>query len=149
MLSENWKLARLHLVLLAICTVGRLSLGVFGVPYDKGHHVFSLVTMTIFACIFYGAFMRRWRGSAIYQVVLLAGTLGFFTQLVILTATGASYALGVNTYFTDPRALGSTVTVTVGVAMLRRGGALVANTILSGIIGGIGWCFGPLLPERT
>jgi hypothetical protein len=149
MLSQNWKLARLHMVLLAVCTLGRLSMGAFGIPYERGHHIFSLVTMTIYACIFYGAFMRRWRGSRIDQVVLLTAMLGFATQLVILVATSASFALGVSTYFNDPRPLGSTEPVTLGVAMLRRLGGLVANTILSGIVGGIGWCFGPLLPERT
>ena len=47
MLREYLKVARPFLVLLAIFAVGRWSMGVAGVDYTKGHHVFSLVTLTV------------------------------------------------------------------------------------------------------
>jgi hypothetical protein len=146
---EIWSLARLYAVLLAICTVGRISLGIFNVPYEKGHHVFSLVTLSIFASIFYGAFGRRWRGLALHRVVVLTGSISLMTQIVIVTATLLSYALGASTYFNAPAPLGSAVAVPVGEAVVRRLGGLVANTILAGVIGGVGWCLGPLLPEKN
>jgi len=148
-MAENLKLARLYFLLLALCTIGRFILGALNVPYPRGHHLFSLVTLTIFGCVFYGAFCRRWRGFNLFDAALLAGTLGLVTQIVILTATVASYALGIETYFNNPTPLGSTVAVPFDVAVLRRLGGLLANTILASIWGTLGWCMGPLLPERT
>jgi hypothetical protein len=147
-MAENLKLARLYVWLLVICTVGRFTLGIFNVPYEKGHHLFSLVTLTIFGCLFYGAFCRRWRGLTLYEVAVLTGTLGFVTQIVILTSTIASYALGAHTYFNHPTPLQSTVEVSLGVAMAERLAGLVANTIIASIVGALGWCLGPLLPDR-
>ena len=61
-MNEYLRVARLYMVVLAIFTVGRLFMGARGVPYERGHHVFSLVTMSLMASAFYGAFCRRWRG---------------------------------------------------------------------------------------
>jgi hypothetical protein len=148
MMSENLKLARLYFLLLALSTVGRITLGVRKVPYASGHYLFSLVMLTIFGCIFYGAFCRRWRGLNLLEVAVLAGTLGLATQIVIFTATVGSYALGVETYFNNPTPLGSTLPVPFAVAVLRRLGGLMANTILASIWGALGWCMGPLLPDK-
>jgi len=150
-MAENLRLARLYLLLLAIFTVGRWLLGTFGVPYVKGHHVFSIVILTINAAIFYGAFCRRWRRFRLWQAAGLALTMGLVSQVVVFAATLLSYALGVHTYFNHPTAvLGPEAGVTVvpfGQAMLSRLGGLIVNPILTGIAGALGWAMGGLLPE--
>jgi hypothetical protein len=148
MLTDALKLARFYWCLLAICTVGRVGLGIAHVPYERGHHLFSLVTLTIFGAVFYGAFGRRWRGMSIHEVAMLGLLLGLGTQVVIFVATIVSYALGVHTYFNDPTPLGSTVAVPWATAMARRFGGLVANSILAAILATMGWALGPLLPEK-
>ncbi len=150
-MAENLKLARPYLVLLAVFTVGRWLFGTFHVPYEKGTHVFSLVTLTIYASTFYGAFCRRWLGFRLWRAAGLAMTLGLVTQAVIFAATLFSYGLGLHTYFNHPTAiLGPDATgteVAFGQAVLSRMGGLIVNMILAGIAGSLGWALGGLLPE--
>jgi hypothetical protein len=147
-MAQHLRLARLFWLLLAIFTIGRLLMS--RVPYDKGHHVFSLVTLTVFGAIFYGAFTRRWLNYRVLQAMVLGGLLALSAQIVIVIATAASYMAGVDTYFTNPRALlGATAPpdpIPFGQAMLARAGGLVANTIGTAIIGALGWVMGGLLP---
>ena len=58
-MNEYLRLARLYMVVLAIFTVGRLVTGFRGIPYERGHAIFSLVTMSFLACAFDGAFTRK------------------------------------------------------------------------------------------
>jgi hypothetical protein len=151
-MAENLRLARLYLLLLAIVTVGRWLMGTFGVPYVKGHHVFSIVILTLYSAVFYGAFCRRWRRFRLWQAAGLALTMGLTSQLVIFAATLLSYALGLHTYFNEPTALlgpdgAALAEVPFGQAMLTRLGGLIVNPILTGIAGAIGWAMGGLLPE--
>jgi hypothetical protein len=146
-MAENLRLARLYLLLLAIVTVGRWLQGVFKVPYEKGHHVFSIMILTLMAAIFYGAFCRRWRRHRIWQAAGLAFTLGVIGQVVILLATVLSYALGLSTYFNHPTALNATEALPFGQALLRRLGGLVANPITTALAGALGWAFGGVLPD--
>lgn len=151
-MAENLRLARLYLLLLALFTVGRWLMGTFGVPYVKGHHVFSIVILTLNAAIFYGAFCRRWRRFRLWQAAGLALTMGLISQVVIFAATLLSYALGLQTYFNNPTAMlgpdGASLTeVPFGQAMLSRLGGLIVNPILTGIAGALGWAMGGLLPE--
>lgn len=146
-MAENLKLARLYLLLLAIFTIGRWLQGTFHVPYEKGHHVFSIVIMTLNAAVFYGAFCRRWRRFRLWQAAGLALTIGLISQLVIFAATVVSYALGLHTYFNHPTALNATTELPFGQAVLTRIGGLVVNPILTGIAGALGWAMGGLLPE--
>ena len=150
-MTENLKLARPYLVLLAVFTVGRWLLGTFHVPYEKGTHVFSIVTLTYYASAFYGAFCRRWRGFRLWRAAGMAMTLGVISQAVIFTATLVSYGLGLHTYFNYPIALlGPNATgteVAVGQAVVARFGGLIVNAILAGIAGSLGWALGGLLPE--
>jgi hypothetical protein len=150
-MAQHLRLARLFWLLLAIFTIGRLLMT--RVPYEKGHHVFSLVTLTIFSAIFYGAFTRRWLNYRVLQAMTLAALLAFSAQVVIVVATAASYMAGVDTYFTNPRALFGVNAppdpVPFAQAMLARGGGLLANTISSAIIGALGWVMGGLLPTNT
>ena len=146
-MAENLKLARLYLLMLAIVTVGRWSLGLRNVPYEQGTDKLSIVMMTLFASIFYAAFTRRWLGYRILQAVTLAMLLGFLGQVVVFLSTVASYALGIDTYFNHPKALNLEAAVGFAQAMGIRVGGLVANTILNGIAGALGWAMGGVLPS--
>jgi len=146
-MAENLKLARLYLLILAIVTVGRWSLGLRNVPYEQGTDKLSIVMMTLFASIFYAAFTRRWLGYRILQAVTLAMLLGFLGQVVVFLSTVASYALGIDTYFNHPKALNLEAAVGFAQAMGIRVGGLVANTILNGIAGALGWAMGGVLPS--
>jgi hypothetical protein len=122
-------------------------MGVRGVEYAKGHHVFSLVALTSLACIFYAAFARKWLGIGIMRALGIGLTLAFFAQAVILLATGLSYALGVDTYFIHPTALNTEGPIPAGEAMVRRLGGLVVNTMFGAILAALGWVLGGVLPD--
>jgi hypothetical protein len=159
-MAEQLRLLRPYLVLLAIFAIARFLQGPFGVPYGKGHHVFSLVTLTAFSCVYYGVFTRRWRGYRLIQAILLAFLLGVISQLAILLLTVLSYALSLETYFNHPVALnaralaeadlraGLPEPIALGTAVANRLGGLIGNSIFAGILGAIGWTVGAVLPER-
>lgn len=144
-MAQNLRLARPYFVLLALVAIGRWMLS-FRVPYQVGTDKMSIVILTIFASVFYGAFCRRWRGYSLLQAMGLAAMLAFFGQLVILLSTAASYFLGLETYFNDPRALNVPAAIPLLEALGRRGVGLVSNTILNSIVGMLGWALGALLP---
>jgi hypothetical protein len=147
-MSEYLRLARLYLVLLAIFTVGRWVVGVRGVPYERGRDWFSIVILTSISCLYYAAFLRRWRGYKLFPAAGLAMTLAFISQVVILLATVLSYSLGMDTYFNHPTALNTDAPLSLADALVVRVRGLFGNTISSGIIGGLGWALGGLLPEK-
>ena len=150
-MGEQLRLARPYLVLLALFAVGRFVQGLAGVPYQRGHQVFSIVILTTLSCVYYGAFSRRWRSSRLMQAIGLGVVLGFVSQLVIVALTLVSYALSLETYFNHPTALNLPdlgMPVAFQEALARRAGGLVGNVITSGIAGAIGWALGGLLPER-
>ena len=150
-MAQHLRLARLFWLLLAIFTIGRLLMS--RVPYDKGHHVFSLVTLTASSPRFLRGLHRRWLNYRVLQAMMLGGLIALSAQIVIFVVTGASYIFGVSTYFTQPRALlgmnAPPEAVPFAQAMLARTGGLVANTITSAILGGLGWAMGGLLPAET
>ena len=148
MIKQYLRLGTLYFVLLAIFTIGRWVTGVRGVPYERGRDWFSIVILTTLAALFYAAFTRRWLGYKLFPAVGLAMTLGLVGQVVIFTATALSYALGMDTYFTHPTALNVEAPLPMADAMARRAWGLFGNTISSGIIGGLGWALGALLPEK-
>jgi uncharacterized membrane protein (DUF485 family) len=150
MLREYFRLARPFLVLLALFAVGRWSLGViWHLDYTKGHHIFSLVTLTLIGSGLYAAFARRWLGYPIMRAVGLGMTLGFCAQLVILVLTLVSYLLGMHTYFNHPTALNAQGPVAFGPAMGGRVGGLVVNTVFAGIAAALGWFLGGVLPDSA
>ena len=149
MLREYLRLARPFLVLLALFAIGRWTMGLMGVDYTKGHHVFSLVTLTQLGAAFYAAFARRWLGYPIMRSVGLGMTLGLCAQIVIFTLTLFSYLLGMNTYFNHPTALNAEGPVAFGPAMGGRLGGLIANTLFAGIAAALGWFFGGALPDSA
>lgn len=146
-MNEYLRVARLYMIVLAVYTVGRLLTGMRGVPYERGHHVFSLVTMTFLASAFYGGFCRKWLGYTVTRAMGLGLTIGLIGQVVILLATVLSYALQVDTYFVNPRALNATEHLPFGAALLSRVGGLVINGALTALCAAIGWVMGGVLPE--
>ena len=150
-MAEDLRLARPYFVLLAIFAAARFAQGLLGMPYEKGHQVFSIVILTAISCLYYGAFARRWRGYRLMHVIGLAVLLGVTSQLVIFSLTVVSYAFSLQTYFNHPTALNAldaSRPVAFTQALAIRVGGLVGNSVFSGIAGAIGWTLGGLLPER-
>jgi hypothetical protein len=150
MLQEYARLARPYFVMLAIVTLGRWLMGTaFGVPYEKGTNVLSIVTLTLFASIFSAVFTRRFLGWRLPQAAGFAMFMAFVSQLVVFASTAVSYAFSIPSYFSEPMALNrQTEPVGFAAAIGLRAGGLVVNTILNGITGALGWALGGLLPAR-
>ena len=151
-MREYLRVTRPYMVLLAVFTVGRLVLGFRGVPYERGHFIFSIVILSLVSSIFYGGFCRKWRGYTVAQALAVGGTIGLVSQLVIVVGTVLSYALHVPTYFVDPRAIRGLTTpdleaVSFGAAMLARIGGLVINTATHSVAAAVGWVMGATLPD--
>jgi len=150
MIKEYSRLARPYFVLLAIVTIGRWLMGtLFHVPYETGTWYLSIVTLTMFASIFSGVFMRRWLGWRVAQAAGFAAFLAVVSQVVILVSTAVSYGLDISSYFNNPMALArQTEAIGFGPAMVARVGGLVVNSIGNAILGALGWGLGGLLPAR-
>ena len=146
MIADYLRVGRLYFILLAIFTVARLIQGATGVPYERAHQVFSIVTLTFMASAVFAAFCRRWRGYTISQAMGLGAVFGLFSQAVIFTATVVSYALGASTYFNHPTALNQAGAIPIGEAIQVRLLALFFNPIANAIAALIGWALGALLP---
>ncbi len=149
MMSDHLRLARPYLVLLALFTTGRWLQGTAHIPYERGHQVFSIVTLTLLSSAYYGAFSRRWRGYRVTQAAAFGLLLGLISQVVIFTATLISYLFDVDSYFRAPRALNVELPIAMGEAMLRRAGGLVTNSFSASIAGALGWALGGLLPADS
>ena len=150
-MAETLRVARLFFVLLVVVTTGRWLMGTFGVPYETGHHIFSIVILTAFSCLYYGAFTRRWLDYRLIQAVALGVVMGLAGQILIVVATLLSYGLGLDTYFNHPRALmgpGAVDPVPFTQALGARAGGLVGNSIGAGITAALGWALGGLLPKQ-
>jgi hypothetical protein len=147
-MAETLRVARLFFVLLAIVATGRWLMGAFDVPYAKGHHVFSIVILTIYASLLYGAFTRRWRDYRLIQAALLGVVMGLAAQVLILLLTVVSYALGLDTYYNNPTALNAPEALPFGKALGVRFGGLIGNSIGAGIVAALGWALGGLVPKR-
>src|SRR6185436_1695587 len=64
---ENLRVARFYFLLLGLFTVGRWVQSLGQVEYAKGHHVFSIVTLTFLSSAYFAAFCRKWRGYSLLQ----------------------------------------------------------------------------------
>ena len=146
-MHEYLRVTRPYMVLLAVFTIGRLVLGFRGVPYARGHYVFSLVILSMLSSVFYGGFCRKWRGYTMAQALAVGATIAVMSQTVIFVFTFLSYALHVDTYFANPRALNSAVPLSFGAAMASRAGGLVFNTVSHAVAAGLGWVVGAALPD--
>lgn len=145
-MTDNLRLLRPYLVMLAAVTVGRWLLGVFLVPYDKGTGILSIVNLTFYASAFYGVFMRGWGGMRIVKVAGVTMTAALVAQAIVLLSTLVSYLLGIESYFVHPTALNVPGPVPMAEALVIRLGGLVVNVVLNGILGCLGWALGALLP---
>ncbi len=145
-MADAWRVARLYLVVLLLFTIGRWVQGLQGVAYESAHHVFSIVTLTFMAAFFFAAFCRAWRGYGFGQALLMGVLLGLSAQVVIFLSTLASYALGIETFFTNPRALNVEAAIPMGEALGRRALGLVFGPLFDAIAAGLGWAAGALLP---
>jgi hypothetical protein len=151
-LTENLRVARFYFVLLALFTVGRWAQSLGQVEYAKGHHVFSIVTLTLLSSTYFAAFCRRWRGYTLLQAVMLGMMLGLVAQIVIFASTAISYALGLHTFFNHPIAVAgpnASGDLSMNEALMRRAFGLIAGPISNGIAAFLGWLMGGVLPERT
>ena len=96
-------------------------------PYEKGTHVFSIVTLCLFASLFSAVFTRAWLGWRLPKAAGFATFMAVVAQVVILLSTVASYLLGVPSYFSHPTALNQPEAVGLGQALGIRAGGLVVN----------------------
>ena len=148
-MSENMKLIRFYLVLLAICTVGRWGLSLGGADYDKTHQIFSLVLLTNISSLYYGLLVRSFVGGGVKRAIVLGATLAIASQLVIFGSTALSYLLGINTFFNHPRALNATQALPMGQAMIGRTITFVANIVTNMISGALGWLIAGVVPRKA
>ena len=148
-MRENFRVARFYFVLLALFTIGRWAQSLGQVDYAKGHHVFSIVTLTFLSSAYFAAFCRKWRGYTLLQAVMLGMMLGLIAQVVIFASTALSYALGMHTFFNYPRALNVETEITMNEALTRRAFGLLAGPIGNGVAAFLGWLMGGVLPERA
>ncbi len=145
--SEYFRFIRFAWVLFLIAVVGRLTLGALDVPYEKGTWFFSIVTLTAYLAILYGAFSKKWKGYRARQAFLLGALIGASGQILILVLTLASYGFGIDTYFNHPTALNASEAISLGAALPARLEGLLFNTIASGIVCILGWLGGGLIPD--
>lgn len=147
-MTENLRVARFYFVLLGLFTAGRWAQSLGNVEYAKGHHVFSIATLTLLSSAYFAAFCRKWRGYTLLQAVMLGMTLGLVAQLVIFASTAISYGLGLHTFFNHPRVLNAEVEVSMNEALTLRAFGLVGGPVENGAAAFLGWFMGGVLPER-
>jgi hypothetical protein len=148
-MREYLRLSRLYLLLLFIVTLARWYLGsVRHIPYERATDKMSIVILTLFASLFYGAFCRRWLGFSPLRAVVLAALFGLMAQVVIFASTMISYVSGIDSYFNYPLALNAAAPMSLADAMGRRAGGLFAGPVTNAVMGAIGWVLGGLLPEK-
>jgi hypothetical protein len=140
---------RFAILFLVLIAIGRLVLGATGVPYAQGTNIFSLVTFSYIASLFFGAFSRSVWGFRVPQAMMLGVAIGLSGQVLIFLATLGSYLAGAETYFNHPTALNVQEAIPLGQAMVARLITLAINTIINSIVVFIGWSLGKLIPEKA
>ena len=146
-MREKLYFVRLPLLLVALCFVGRLTLGAAGASYEVGNRLFSMVILQTHLALLWAAVGRRYRGYRLGEGVQTAVTIVLVSQILVWTATAISYLAGINTFFNYPVAItGSPEPVSFGTAMAARAGGLVANCIAGAALGAIGWSLAGLIP---
>jgi hypothetical protein len=145
-MTDIIRLGRPFLVLLALALLGRWVMGARGVPYERGHHVFSITAVTVMAAIFYAMFCRRWRGYRAVDAMAMGAAFGLAAQMAIFASTAASYGLGLQTYFTHPAALNAAAAVPFEQALASRAVGLLVGPVIDAVVALVGWLLGGLLP---
>jgi hypothetical protein len=145
-MTDIIRLGRPFFVLLALALAGRWIMGARGVPYERGHHVFSITAITVMAAIFYALFCRRWRGYRAVDAMAMGAAFGLTAQMAIFVSTAVSYALGLETYFNHPAALNAAGPVPFEQALVSRAVGLLVGPVIDAVVALLGWVLAPLLP---
>ena len=147
-MSPYFRFVRFAIIWLVAFMIGRLVLGVTGVPYADGTMLFSMVIFSSVASLIYGGFSRGY-GYKWHESLRLGIAIALSGQILIFLATIASYLLGAETYFNHPTALQVEGTIPLGQAVGIRAFGLVANTVANSTVALIGWSMGNLMPTRS
>ncbi len=140
---------RFAILFVVLFAIGRLVLGATGMPFAQGTHLFSIVTFSLFASLFFGAFSRQLWGFRFHQAMMLGVAIGLSGQILIFLATLGSYLAGTQTYFNDPAALNVPEAIPLGQALVARLIGIAINPILNSIAALIGWSLGKLIPGKA
>jgi hypothetical protein len=149
--KEKLQFVRLPILLFVIFFIGRLVLGAaMGISkesYDVSNRLFSMVILEVHVGLLWGAVGRRYRGYGIGGSITAVVLAVLVSQILIFAGTAVSYIAGVNTFFNFPEALNQQAAIGFGAAMAARTITLVANCIIGGVAGAIGWALGGLVPK--
>jgi hypothetical protein len=146
-MGDNLRLIRFYLVLLAIFTVGRWGLSLGGADYDATHQVFSIVILTNISSAYYALLTRGFVGGGLKRALVVGALLGLVSQVVIFLSTVVSYALGIDSFFNNPRALNVEEVIPFGQAMGVRVFGLVVNVITNVITAALGYAIAGVGPK--
>jgi len=152
MLSAAFRFIRLPMVLIVIWTIGRFSMGLFGVAYSpRSNATFSLVVLTLITSLYYGALSKsvgnfNWLGT-----LMVGGAIGLVAQIFIFAATIISLVGGLDTYFVHWDAVGVAegTAVTMSNALPSRAGGLVINIVLAAVEACVGRLLAGLAPGSS
>jgi hypothetical protein len=151
MIGRVLRFVRLPLLLLLIYAIARFTLGAKGVPYaPRGNAMFSIVGLSFVSAVYFGALSRRIGGFGWGGTALVGLSIGLWAQILIFTATGLSYAMGIETsYFRHWDALNvpEGTIVPMATAMQTRAGALIVGPLIVMVPALIGRLLSALAPE--
>ena len=154
MLLKVLRFVRLPLLMITIFAVGRLILGLRGVPYaPRGNAVFSVVVLTLVSCIYWGALSKRVGGFGWGGTALVGASIGLWAQILVFALTVISIAAGWTTsYYLHPDALNIpperiNEPITMASVIGPRAVGLVVNTITAVVEAFIGRLLAALLPR--
>jgi hypothetical protein len=145
-LKDKFEFIRLPVLLVVLFFIGRIVMGMAGAPYEAVNRVFSMVILQTHLAVIWGAVGRAYRKYRLTEAVSAVVLIMLVSQILILAATGVSYAGGWSTYFNHPSALSQSGPVPFGTAMGLRIGGLIVNCLFGAILGVIGWLMGGLIP---
>jgi len=152
-MKDKFEFARLPILLFILFFVGRLvmgaAMGVNKTSYDLANRIFSMVILQVHVGLLWGAVGRRFKGYSIGGSVTTVVLAVIVSQILIFLGTAVSYAIGADTFFTFPEALNQTAAVGFGAALAARSISFVANCVVGGITGAIGWALGGLIPAGS
>jgi hypothetical protein len=152
-MKEKLDFVKLPILLFVLFFLGRLAMGAaMGVnktSYDLANRIFSMVILEVHVGLLWGAVGRRYKGYGVGGAVTAVVLAVVVSQALIFLGTAGSYVAGIQTFFTFPEALNQTAAVGFGTAIGLRAGSFVANCIIGGISGVIGWALGGLIPADS
>jgi hypothetical protein len=153
-MKEKLQFVRLPILLFVVFFVGRLALGAaMGAnkqSYDLANRLFSMVILQVHVGLLWGAVGRRYRGYSMRDSIAAVVLAVAVSQVLIFAGTAISYVTGINTLFNFGEALNQPgATISFLPAIVARTITFIANCVLGGIAGAIGWVLGGLVPDRV